>query len=166
MNYTEMTNDQLEKEQAVIAAEIDKLYDKQEEIQSIKRERELAAYKTTNDILQIKNNSYIMAIAKHEDYHYSMFQIFHILEVGNGGFQVLEHKYRQDDSEYSYRIERTSIYQSAFYYLKDEYILISIEEEAFNEIHAILSKVNIDYTNWKEFSNYVITNFAKSRIEV
>lgn len=165
MDYTKMDKEQLEAELENIGTQIDSLYSTQYNIQKIIKEREEAAYKLTNDILKVAPNGYIMAIHKQQDYHYDMYRLYKIIEVGNIGFQVIQYQYREDDGEYSLRVDKTSISNSHFHYLKNDNNLVSINPTDAEKIIGILSKLEIDYKNREEFNNF-IWMCALSRIEV
>ena len=66
----------LEAEADKISQDIDDLYDRRDDIYKSIRKIKDKEFVTTNEVLGIKNGVFVIAVARHEDYHYTMFELF------------------------------------------------------------------------------------------
>jgi hypothetical protein len=116
-----LTNEQIEFEMSKISEQIDKLYEKNEAYSKELRRREDSKVSQTNEILGIDNGVFVIAVARHLDYHLSLVKVYTRLEIDKHGFEFLLHDYRVDDYEYSYRVSSQRQYKSVFHDLISEY---------------------------------------------
>ena len=136
-----------------ISNEIDKLYDEQSSIQKQLRIMDEENWKITNDILNIKPGTIIVSIARHEDYHYDLFNIFVINEIKDKSFIGNEFRYRFDDYEYRFSRYKFEHHISLFDELKTTRYLYNISSDQFNELTANCLNINLDYKALQEYKD-------------
>lgn len=151
LDLQNMTTAQIEEEMEKISAQIDELYDLNSDCSKELRRRDDEKVQMTNDCLKLSNDTHIIAIAKHLDYHLSLVQVFTNLRVGKNDVEYLLHNYRIDDYEYSYRVSKQSQYKSVFHNMIEEYDLYATDSPS--TVADILKKFSVlgikadDYKN-------------------
>lgn len=135
MNY-ELDRKTLEERADELDSQIDKLYIERNEIHEQIRKLDIEQVELTNNILGIDTNACIVAIAKHEDYHYTLFNIFYIKEVDErrNEFICKEYTYRYDDYAYSFSARESHIRNCRFHSMKEEYYLFRINSDTYHEL--------------------------------
>lgn len=135
MNY-ELDRKTLEERAEEIEKQIDNLYTQRDSICQKLRELDTQQVELTNSILGVEANACIVAIAKTEDYHYNLFDIFYVKEINKTGnrIAVLEYTYRYDDYEYTFHVKETQLGRSVFDSMKHEYYLYRVKGETYTEL--------------------------------
>lgn len=135
MNY-EVDRKTLEQRADELDSQIDKLYTERNKIHDQIRKLDSEQVEITNNILDVNTNACIVAIAKNEDYHYTLFDIFYIKEVDKKRRQIIckEYTYRFDDYEYTFSAKETHLSIHIFHDMKDQYFLFRINCDTYHEL--------------------------------
>jgi hypothetical protein len=149
--FDTLTNEQIEFEMSKISEQIDKLYEKNEAYSKELRNREDSKVKATNDALGIETGVYVVAIAKHLDYHLSLVRVYTGFEIDKWGMDFFLHDYRVDDYEYSYRVSHQRQHISVFHDLINEYDLYATDSpSSIDDIIKSFTKLEIKTDDYKK----------------
>jgi hypothetical protein len=143
-----------------ISAKIESLYEKQYEIEKKIRDINDKKFKITNDILDIKVGTNVIAINRNDDYHYVMFEFIKILDAHKQyGYELIRSTYRADDSDYSFKTVKTSVNNPYFHNLYDTFDLVTVSDEDYQYLLESLQNIDIHYENKGQ---YVEQIYSKS----
>jgi hypothetical protein len=146
-----LTNEQIEFEMSKISEQIDKLYEKNEAYSEELRRRQDAEVNLTNELLGVEDGIFIVAIAKHLDYHLSLVRVYSRVKVDKFGIEFLLNDYRVDDFEYSYRVSSQRQYSRVFHDLISEYDLYATDSpSSIDDIIKSFVKLGVSTDNYKE----------------
>lgn len=154
----ELTNEQIESELESISNNIDELYNRQDALSKELRRRDTEKIKITNDILKLSKHGLVIAVAKRQDYHFTMIQCFEDICEDNFGFEYTHHSYRLDDYDLSYRVVKVHSSPSTFHDLIDGYDLYSVSEDAdFDVLVSSMARLLLTDDNYKT----IVESFVK-----
>lgn len=153
----------LEAEADKISQDIDDLYDKRDDIYKSIRKIKDKEFVTTNEVLGIKNGVFVIAVARHQDYHYTMFELFKCISLDKFSIDVLHSKYREDDGDCTFNSIRCSIPLKHFHSMLETYDLYTVTEYSYERLMYSLWRVDINYENRPNFIDQ-IKSMAISRI--
>lgn len=153
----------LEAEADKISQDIDDLYDRRDDIYKSIRKIKDKEFVTTNEILGIKNGVFVIAVARHEDYHYTMFELFKCISLDKFSIDVLHSKYREDDGDCTFNSIKCSIPLKHFHSMLETYDLYTVTEYSYERLMYSLWRVDISYVNRTNFIDQ-IKSMATSRI--
>ena len=143
-----------------ISEKIESLYEKQYEIEKKIRDINDKKFKITNDILDIKVGTNVIAINRNDDYHYVMFEFIKILGAHKQyGYELIRSTYRADDYDYSFKTVKTSANNPYFHNLCDTYDLVTVSDEDYQHFLESLQNIDIHYENKDQ---YVEQIYSKS----
>jgi hypothetical protein len=159
----EITKEMLEKEVEKIEEEIDALYDKKSELYSKIREIEMAKYAITNNLLDIKVGTIVIALYRSWDYHCAFLRMFKITEADRQEFRFIETVYRTDDGDLSIHTGENNANTQVFHSMIDSFDLITVSEENYKKILLKCCELTMDYDEKDKFYNE-IKSMAINRI--
>ena len=155
----------LEAEADKISQDIDDLYDKRDDIYKSIRKIKDKEFVTTNEVLGIKNGVFVIAVARHQDYHYTMFELFKCISLDKFSIYVLHSKYREDDGEYSVSCSRSSIPHAYWHSLyEDSHDLFTVSDDDYQTFLESLYNLEVEYDTAKNFIG-LIQSKAITRIQ-
>lgn len=159
MNY-ELDRKTLEERVEELDNQIDKLYTERNKIHDQIRKLDEEQVEITNNILDVSTNACIVAIAKHEDYHYTLFNIFYIKEVDKRRNQIIckEYMYRYDDYEYSFSVRESHLSRSVFYSMKDNHYLFRINGDTYQELLTNCLELTLKHDDIKSYRDICRAN--------
>lgn len=151
LEFDKMTDKEIEDAMEKISEQIDSLYEENHKYSEELRRRQDAEVNLTNELLGVEDGIFIVAIAKHLDYHLSLVRVYTRVKVDKFGIEFLLNDYRVDDFEYSYRVSSQRQYSRVFHDLISEYDLYATDSpSSIDDIIKSFVKLGVSTDNYKE----------------
>ena len=161
-----ITKEMLEKQLAEVDTQLTDLGNKRAKIIDDMKSLAENEYRLTNEILNVSDNSVIVSIANHPDYHYVIIAMYLIVSnYDDTRFEVYKYSYRMDDYDYSFSAEEVTIGKHTFNNLKDTCSLYNVNTDVFNEILNKCVQLQITEGNINEIRTLCRQN-CNGRIEI
>lgn len=151
LEIDKMTDKEIEDAMEKISEQIDSLYEENQKCNDELRRRQNAEVNLTNELLGVKDGVFIVAIAKHLDYHLSLVKVFTRVTMDKFGIEFLLNDYRVDDYEYSYRVSSQRQHNRVFHDLISEYELYATDSpSSIDDIIKSFVKLDVTADNYKK----------------